>query len=121
MNIAESFNYWAVMVLMMSGLYILIAHGNLLKKVIGLTIFQTSVFILYISMANVIGATAPVISDNTNHGEVLFSNPLPHVMILTAIVVGISTTALALSLIIRIKRAYNTIEEDEIHDMDAQL
>ena len=109
------------MILMMSGLYILIAHGNLVKKVIGLTIFQTSVFILYISMANIVGATAPVIIDRVNSEEVIFSNPLPHVMILTAIVVGISTTALALALIIRIKRAYNTIEEDEIHDMDAQL
>ena len=121
MNIAESFNYWAVMILMMSGLYILIAHGNLVKKVIGLTIFQTSVFILYISMANIVGATAPVIIDSSTNEPVLFSNPLPHVMILTAIVVGISTTALALSLIIRIKRAYHTIEEDEIHDLDAQL
>ncbi|WP_448547827.1 cation:proton antiporter subunit C [Thalassotalea fusca] len=120
MNIADSFNYWAVMVLMMSGLYILIAQGNLVKKVIGLTIFQTSVFILYISMANIIGATAPVLSEEVNQTDLVFSNPLPHVMILTAIVVGISTTALALSLIIRIKRAYDTIEEDEIHDMDAQ-
>lgn len=121
MNIGESFNYWAVMILMMGGLYILIAHGNLVKKVIGLTIFQTSVFILYISMANIVGASAPVISEASHHQDILLSNPLPHVMILTAIVVGISTTALALSLIIRIKRAYNTIEEDEIHNMDAQL
>jgi len=120
MNVAESFNYWAVMILMMSGLYILIAQGNLVKKVIGLTIFQTSVFILYISMANITGASAPVISEASSQTNLLFSNPLPHVMILTAIVVGISTTALALSLIIRIKRAYDTIEEDEIHDMDAQ-
>lgn len=120
MNIVESFNYWVVMVLMMSGLYILIAHGNLIKKIIGLTIFQTSVFIFYISMAKVTGATAPILDKSAEQGSILYSNPLPHVLILTAIVVGISTTALALALVIRIKRAYDTIEEDEIHDMDAQ-
>lgn len=118
MSIIESFNYWVVMILMMSGLYIIIAHGNLVKKIIGLTIFQTSVFIFYISMAKITGATAPIL-DNSAGQEIMYSNPLPHVLILTAIVVGISTTALALSLVIRIKRAYNTIEEDEIHDMDA--
>ena len=119
MNIVESFNYWVVMVLMMSGLYILIAHGNLIKKIIGLTIFQTSVFIFYISMAKITGATAPILDNQVEQGSIMYSNPLPHVLILTAIVVGISTTALALSLVIRIKRAYGTIEEDEIHDMDA--
>jgi len=118
MNIVESFNYWVVMVLMMNGLYILIAHGNLIKKIIGLTIFQTSVFIFYISVAKVTGASTPIIdAEQTN---LLYSNPLPHVLILTAIVVGISTTALALALVIRIKRAYGTVEEDEIHELDNQ-
>lgn len=116
MNVYESFNYWVVMVLMMSGLYFLISHRNLVKKIIGLTIFQTSVFIFYISMANIIGATAPIIENNIG----LYSNPLPHVLILTAIVVGISTTALALALVIRIKQAYDTIEEDEIDAKDRQ-
>ena len=120
MSIGESFNYWVVMVLMMNGLYILIAHGNLVKKIIGLTIFQTSVFIFYISMAKVTGAIAPIIEHEVSQSAVQYSNPLPHVLILTAIVVGISTTALALSLVIRIKRAYGTVEEDEIHKMDAQ-
>jgi len=119
MNVGESFNYWVVMILMMNGLYILIAHGNLIKKIIGLTIFQTSVFIFYISMAKVTGAIAPIIEQNTEQTNLLYSNPLPHVLILTAIVVGISTTALALALVIRIKRAYGTVEEDEIQDMDA--
>jgi len=114
MNIYESFNYWVVMLLMMSGLYILIAHGNLVKKIIGLSIFQTSLYIFYISMAKVTGATAPIIKQ----GVELYSNPLPHVLILTAIVVGISTTALALALVIRIKQTYGTIEEDEIQVMD---
>lgn len=117
MNIYEFFNYWVVIILMMSGLYILIAHGNLIKKIIGLTIFQTSLYIFYISMANVTGASAPIIQQ----GVELYSNPLPHVLILTAIVVGISTTALALALVIRIKDAYGTIEEDEIQAMDEKL
>ncbi|PAJ73039.1 Na+/H+ antiporter subunit C [Pseudoalteromonas sp. NBT06-2] len=120
MNILESFNYWVVMILMMSGLYILIAHGNLVKKIIGLTIFQTSVYIFYISMANISGATAPIIYKNIEGDNILYSNPLPHVLILTAIVVGISTMALALALVIRIKQSYGTIEEDEIHAKEQQ-
>ena len=120
MNIIESFNYWVVMILMMNGLYILITHSNLIKKIIGLTIFQTSVFIFYISMAKVNGAMAPVLTAVQDQSNIIYSNPLPHVLILTAIVVGISTAALAMSLVIRIKRAYGTIEEDEIHEMDAR-
>lgn len=110
------FNYWVVIVLMMTGLYVLIAHGNLLKKVIGLSLFQTSVFILYISLANVSGAAPPIIGEEAT----LYSNPLPHVLMLTAIVVGIATTAVALALIVRIKEAYGTIEEDVIIKKDQQ-
>ncbi|EPJ43987.1 MAG: NADH-ubiquinone oxidoreductase, chain 4L [Osedax symbiont Rs1] len=108
------FNSWIVIVLMMIGLYIVISQGNLIKKIAGLTLFQTSVFILYISMAKVAGGTAPIFAD----GISLYSNPLPHALILTAIVVGISTTALALSLVVRIKEAYGSIEEDEIERLD---
>lgn len=108
------FNDWVVIVLMMIGLYIVIAHGNLVKKLIGLSVFQTSVFIFYISMAKVDGGTAPILSD----GVVLYSNPLPHVLILTAIVVGIATTALGLSLVVRIKEAYGSIEEENIQQQD---
>jgi len=108
------FNDWIVVTLMMIGLYIVIAHGNLIKKLIGLTIFQTSVFIFYISMANVDGGTAPILAD----GITQYSNPLPHVLILTAIVVGIATTALGLSLVVRIKETYNSIEEEEIQQQD---
>lgn len=104
------FNDWVVVVLMMAGLYIVIAHGNLIKKIVGLSIFQTSIFIFYISMAKVEGGTAPILVDDIT----LYSNPLPHVLILTAIVVGIATTALALSLVVRIKEAYGSIEEAEI-------
>jgi len=108
------YNYWVVVVLMMVGLYIVIAHGNLVKKIVGLSIFQTSVFIFYISMAKIDGATAPILAD----GIEKYSNPLPHVLILTAIVVGIATTALGLALTVRIKEAYGSIEEDEIQKQD---
>jgi len=114
MNIAGLFNYWIVMVLMMIGFYIVIAQGNLVKKLIGLTLFQTSVFIMYISMGKIEGATAPILME----GATLYSNPLPHVLILTAIVVGIATTALGLALVVRIKESYGTIEEDEINEKD---
>lgn len=110
------FNYWVVVALMMIGFYIVIAQGNLIKKMVGLNIFQTSVFIFYISMAKVDGATAPILAD----GIELYSNPLPHVLILTAIVVGIATTALGLALTVRIKEAYGSIEEEEIQDRDNQ-
>ena len=110
------YNYWIVIVLMMIGFYIIIAHGHLIKKIVGLNIFQTSVFIFYISLGKVEGGTAPIWQENIT----LYSNPLPHVLILTAIVVGIATTALGLALTIRLKEAYGTIDEDEIQAMDKQ-
>lgn len=114
MNVIGLFNYWVVILLMMIGFYIVIANSNLVKKLIGLTLFQTSVFIMYISMGKIEGATAPILTDSAT----LYSNPLPHVLILTAIVVGISTTALGLALVIRIKESYGTVEEDEIQQKD---
>ena len=108
------YNYWIVIVLMMSGFYILISRGNLIKKMVGLSIFQTSVFILYISIGKVTGATAPILDDAFDS----YANPLPHVLILTAIVVGIATTALGLALIVRIREAYGSIEEDDIYRQD---
>ena len=108
------FNYWAVIVLMMVGFYTLIARGNLVKKLIGLNVFQTSVFILYISMGKITGGTAPILIPDQE--SVVYSNPIPHVLILTAIVVGVATTALGLGLVVRIKEAFGTIEEDEIED-----
>jgi len=110
------YNYWIVIVLMMIGFYIIIAHGHLTKKIVGLNIFQTSVFIFYISLGKVEGGTAPIWQE----GILLYSSPLPHVLILTAIVVGIATTALGLALTIRLKEAYGTIDEDEIQAMDNQ-
>ncbi len=104
------FNYWVVIVLMMIGFYIVIAHDNLVKKIVGLNVFQVAVFVFYISMAKIKGGTAPILDSSIT----LYSNPLPHVLILTAIVVGVATTALGLALVVRIQRAYGTIEEDEI-------
>ena len=115
MNVLGLVNYWAFIFLMMVGFYILISQGNLIKKIVGLSIFQTSVFILYISMGKIRGGTAPIFM---SEGDPVYSNPLPHVLILTAIVVGVATTALGLSLVVRIHEAYGTIEEDEIHDLD---
>lgn len=186
------YNYWIVIFLMMTGFYIVIARGNLIKTIIGLNIFQTSVFLLYITMGKVTGGIAPIVSESDGHGaenhdaghehdavnsaaehafngsgafesgaetatesgefesgietgvdswvqtvgydepiadgvaghandaisEVVYSNPLPSVLMLTAIVVGIATTALALALVVRIREEYGTIEEDEILEMD---
>ena len=108
--------YWVIMVLMMLGLYIVIAHGNLIKKIVGLNVFQVSVFLLYITMAKVEGGTAPILAE----GIELYSNPLPHVLILTAIVVGVATTALGLALVVRIHDAYGTIEDEEIDRLEDQ-
>ena len=113
-DIPGLYNYWVVILLMMVGLYIVVSRGNLVKKIVGLVVFQTSVFLLYISMGKIIGGTAPILTGR----EEIFSNPLPHVLILTAIVVGISTTALGLALVVRIGDAYGTIEEDEITKAD---
>jgi multicomponent Na+:H+ antiporter subunit C len=106
------YNYWVVILLMMVGFYTVISHGNLVKKIVGLNIFQVSVFLLYISIGNVEGGTTPIIAE----GFTQYSNPLPHVLILTAIVVGVATTALGLALVVRIKEAYGTIEEDDIQN-----
>ncbi len=106
--------YWIVIFLMMTGFYVVIAHGNLVKKIVGLNIFQVSVFILYISMGKVQGGSAPIL----DAGVTSYSNPLPHVLILTAIVVGVATTALGLALVVRINEAYGTIEENDIHSQD---
>ncbi|HUF44633.1 MAG TPA: cation:proton antiporter subunit C [Aestuariivirgaceae bacterium] len=105
------YNFWIVIALMMAGLYAVMARGNLVKKAIGLNIFQSSVFLFYISMAKVQGGTAPILIDDA---EAVYSNPLPHVLILTAIVVSVATTALGLSLIVRIQEAFGTIEDAEL-------
>ena len=108
------FTYFVAVFLMVGGLFIVIARSNLIKKLIGLSIFQTSVYILYIAPGKLIGGTAPILSPNYT----IYSNPLPHVLILTAIVVGVATLALGLALAVRIREAYGSIEEDEILERD---
>lgn len=108
--IPDHYNYWLIIFLMMIGLYIVVSRGNLIKKIVGLNIFQTSVFLLYITIGKVNYGTAPILTGQPE----TFSNPLPHVLILTAIVVGIATTALGLALVVRIRESYGTIEDEEI-------
>ncbi|WP_428548397.1 cation:proton antiporter subunit C [Profundibacter sp.] len=115
-------NYWLFTVLMMTGLYIVVAKGNLIKKIVGLNLFQSAVFMFYISLGKVTGGTAPIFPlDMEIDPETIYTNPLPHVLILTAIVVGIATTSLGLALIVRIREEYNTIEEDEILAIETEL
>ncbi|PQM61406.1 MAG: Na+/H+ antiporter subunit C [Rhodobacteraceae bacterium] len=111
--------YWLFIILMMTGFYIVVSRGNLIKKIIGLNLFQTSVFLFYISIGKVSGGTAPILPMKLKVDDFsVYSNPLPHVLILTAIVVGVATTALGLALIIRIKEAYNSIEEHDLLEED---
>ena len=114
-GLISHFGYFVTVFLMVAGLFIVVARGNLIKKLVGLGIFQTSVYLLYIVPGKVIGGTAPIISE----AFTVYSNPLPHVLILTAIVVGVATLALGLALVARIREAYDSIEEDEILELDA--
>jgi multicomponent Na+:H+ antiporter subunit C len=107
---AGHFSYAVTVFLMIAGLHIVMARANLLKKLVGLGLLQTSVYLLYIAPGKLVGATAPILAE----GFARYSNPLPHVLILTAIVVGVATLALGLALVVRIREAYGSIEEDEI-------
>ena len=115
-TIIEHYNYFVVVVLIMVGLYMVMANANLIKKVVGLSIFQMGVFILFISLGKIAGGTAPIVSTP----GAAYSNPLPHVLILTAIVVGVAVTAVALALVVRIYEAYGTLEEDDIDAADRE-
>ena len=108
------YNDFIAIFLMMAGFYVVISQGNLVKKLVGLSLFQTSVFIFYISMGKVADGHAPILTE----GVEVYSNPLPHVLILTAIVVGVATTAVGLALVVRIQEAYGSVEEEEIQDQD---
>jgi len=157
--IVGHFNYWVVIVLMMTGLYVVISTGNLVKKLVGIGIFQTSVFQLYISLGKVVGGSPPILEylpkeyakEASNYVEtatktavateenaiqpisdiggtidvasdplmgVIYSNPLPHVLILTAIVVGVATLAVGLALVVRIREEYGSIEEIQINEAE---
>ena len=143
----SQYNYIIVIILMMTGLYIVFASRNLIKKLAGLSVFQTSVFLLYITIGKVSGGQPPILIEDKPYGndegghtlldgpiqtaagdtsyilpglgsDVLYSNPLPHVLILTAIVVGVATLSIGLALTVRIREVYHTIEEDEIEAAD---
>jgi multicomponent Na+:H+ antiporter subunit C len=143
-EIFSQYNYIIVIILMMTGLYIVFASRNLIKKLAGLSVFQTSVFLLYITIGKVSGGQPPILIEDKGYGDdhalldgpiqvaaggasyvlpgpgsdVLYSNPLPHVLILTAIVVGVATLSIGLALTVRIREVYHTIEEDEIEAAD---
>tara|TARA_R110000782_G_scaffold158664_1_gene250777 strand:- start:789 stop:1304 length:516 start_codon:yes stop_codon:yes gene_type:complete len=147
----ERANYWAIIGLMMIGLYITFASGNLIKRIVGLSLFQTSVCLFYVTLGKVAGGTAPILfgADAVEHGgghgaetahhaatvpgghalgnasapvELVntYSNVLPHVLMLTAIVVGVATLSVGLALIVRIREAYGTIESDEVREIDLE-
>lgn len=138
----SQFNYVVVIILMMVGLYVVFASRNLIKKLVGLSVFQTSVFLLYITISKISGGQPPIlVDDHASSGEVLvaaatkgaaaqaahgggydviYSNPLPHVLILTAIVVGVATLSIGLSLVVRIREVYGVIEDDKIAMQDFQ-
>ncbi len=113
-DVLAHYNQWVTVFLMVAGLYIVIARGNMIKKLVGLSLFQTSVYLLYIAPGKIFGGTPPILDPAIK----LYSNPLPHVLILTAIVVGVATLALGLALVVRIQEEYGTIEEDEILEQD---
>jgi multicomponent Na+:H+ antiporter subunit C len=114
--VLDLWNYWLAIGLMMTGLYVVIARENLVKKIMGLNLFQVSVILFYVSIAKVDGGSAPILIEGAK--DVLYSNPLPHVLMLTAIVVGVSVTAVSLALIVRIQGAYGTTDEAEITMID---
>jgi multicomponent Na+:H+ antiporter subunit C len=109
-TVVAHYNHWITIFLMVAGLYIVVARGNMVKKLVGLSLFQTSVYLLYVSPGKILGGTPTILSEQYT----VYSTPLPHVLILTAIVVGVATLALGLALVVRINEAFGTIEEDEI-------
>jgi multicomponent Na+:H+ antiporter subunit C len=118
-TIVAKYNYWVYISLMMIGLYAMIAKNNLVKKIVGMNIFQTAIILFYISLAAKKGATIPIIEHGHGHGHATleaaqYINPLPHVLMLTAIVVAVATLGVALALAIRVHDRYGTLEEDEI-------
>ncbi len=114
------YNYWISIVLMLIGFYAMIAKDNLIKKIIGLNIFQTAIFLFYISLGDITGGTEPIVSEEMIAQGYVYVNPLPHVLILTAIVVGVATTAVALALVILMYEEYGTIEESEIIELERE-
>lgn len=118
MDLAARYNYWVAILLMMIGLYPVIGRTNLVKRMIGLGLFQTGIFLLYVSMGKVYGGTAPVAYGPAGRDPSKYTNAIPTALILTGIVVSVSTLAVALAIIVCIRRAYGTIEADEIEEAD---
>lgn len=116
--IIAKYNYWASLVLLFIGLYGMIAKNNLMKKIIGMVIFQTAILLFFVSIGAKRGASVPIIKFSADKQPLLeataYANPLPHVLILTAIVVGVATLGVALAILQKIQRVHGTIEEDEI-------
>lgn len=119
MNVLEVYNYWICIFVMMIGFYGVLAKRNLIKKVICLGLFQTGIFLFYISLSWIEGGVAPILQGSAGLAESeTYVNPLPHVLILTAIVVSVSTSAIALAIAINIKQEYGTVESDEIREIE---
>jgi len=117
--IVAKYNFWLYIVLMMIGLYAMIAKNNLMKKLVGMNIFQTAIILFYVSIGYKHGGTLPIIQGgHGGHGAVIhaadYINPLPHVLMLTAIVVSVATFGVAMALCVRIYQRYQTLEEDEL-------
>jgi multicomponent Na+:H+ antiporter subunit C len=115
-GIVAHYNYVITIFLMVTGLYVVVAHSNMIKKLVGLSIFQTSVYLLYLEPAKIVGGTAPIYDP----AFTVYANPLPHALILTAIVVGVGTLTLGLALVVRINEAYGSIDDDEICERDRE-
>ena len=111
---ATHYNYYITIFLMVAGLYIVIARANMIKKLVGLGLFQTSVYLLYLAPGRIVGGTAPIYDPRFE----VYSNPLPHVLMLTAIVVGVATLAVGLALVVRISEEFGSINEDQIFSRD---
>ena len=119
--LVSKFNYWIFIILLVVGLYSMMTKNNLMKKLIGMNIFQWAIILFFISVGAKRGATVPIVAGAHGHETptivaraVEYVNPLPHALMLTAIVVGIATTGIALALLVALYKRYNTIEEDEI-------
>lgn len=123
-HIVPHFNFWVYVIIMMIGLWAMISKNNLIKKLIGMSIFQTAIILFYVSIGVKEGAQIPILHHGgddhggSHHQEVidvdLIANPLPHVLMLTAIVVGVATLGVALAVSQRIFKEFGTLEENEI-------
>jgi multicomponent Na+:H+ antiporter subunit C len=116
--VLDYYNYWICVVLMMIGFYGVMAKTNLIKKALSLSLFQTGILVFYISIGKVDGGTGPVTVEGAT--DVVYSNPLPHALMLTAIVVGVATLSVAMAIIVNIRERYGTIDEKDIEQMELE-